>query len=262
LWGLGYFSLAPLPARFDPSTALDLRLPFVGAFLWVYLAGIVWIILPACLIRSRRRYRETASAYAIALLVAFICFALMPTATPSLRLQAATAAPGGWTGTALALLHRIDGPSNVLPSLHVALAWLAAHALVSPPALRSGMRSGLRSAPLTGHDGPSRGRARWRNGLCVLAAISISLSVCLTKQHAVADVAAGGLLAWAARRAAQQKWLALPRQWPSVIRVLMAKCSIFQDRHRPLGGPSEHALAPRFPPTTGGTLPAAPSEER
>lgn len=171
-WALGYFMagvwLHPAPV-FNPSSALDAAIPFAGLALWPYLFGIVWMGMPAVLLQSPALFRHTARSYALLIALSLLCFVLVPAAAPELRAQASTAGLDPLTAWALRQLHAIDPPRNLLPSLHVSLAALAACAL-------------------TRHD------FRWRLPSALVLA-TIVAAVCLSKQHTVADAAAGLLAA-------------------------------------------------------------------
>lgn len=172
-WALGYFMagvwLHPAPI-FNPSSALDAAIPFAGLALWPYLFGIVWMGMPAVLLRSPALFRHTAYSYALLITFSIVCFVLVPAGAPELRAQASTTGLDPLTAWTLRHLHAIDPPRNLLPSLHVSLAALAACALAR-------------------HD------ARWRLPAALVLA-TIVASVCLSKQHTVADAAAGLLAAW------------------------------------------------------------------
>lgn len=167
-WALGYFLLGAraLTVRtFDPSIPLDALIPFVGWAVWPYLLGVAAIGLPAVLIRSPALFRETAIAYAIVIGLSLLCFYLAPTEADSLRLQAAMAGLDDYTAVALSMLHAIDPATNLVPSLHVALASLAACALAREyPAMQAGV-----------------------TGLLVI----MIASVFMLKQHTIADALAG-----------------------------------------------------------------------
>lgn len=172
-WALGYFAagvwLHPAPV-FNPSTPLDAAIPFAGLALWPYLCAIVWMAMPAVLLQSPAQFRRTARSYALLIAFSILCFVLLPAEAPELRRQASAAGLDPLTAWALLRLHAIDPPRNLLPSLHVSLAALAACAL-------------------------ARANTRWRlPGALVLA--MIVASVCLSKQHTVADALAGLLAAW------------------------------------------------------------------
>src|SRR5690349_8545032 len=82
LWAVGYSTLgtAQRVSGLDPTTALDLLIPFAGWAVWAYLGGIAWIVAPAVLIRSAPLFERTAAAFLIAMIVSFACFAWAPAA--------------------------------------------------------------------------------------------------------------------------------------------------------------------------------------
>lgn len=172
-WALGYFAagiwLRPAPV-FNPWSSLDDAIPFAGLALWPYLCGIVWMGMPAVLLQSSALFRHTARSYALLIALSVMCFVLLPAEAPELRRQASAAGLDPLTAFALRHLHAIDPPRNLLPSLHVSLAALSAAAL-------------------------ARSDLRWRLPGGVALAVIVA-SVCLSKQHTVADAAAGLLAAW------------------------------------------------------------------
>jgi membrane-associated phospholipid phosphatase len=164
-WAAGYFTAqAYAVAVFDPMLPIDAMLPFVGAAVWPYVAGIGWIAAPLFLLRSRAALRAAARRYALALSVALACFYLVQTCAPALRPQV-QGGDDGASASLLRLLHSVDGPANLTPSLHVALSWLAADAL-------------------------SRHARRWGRPSFAIA-LAVTVSVMLCKQHTVIDVLAG-----------------------------------------------------------------------
>lgn len=170
-WAGGYFTVqAHATVAFDSTLPVDTLVPFVSAAVWLYLAGLGWIVSPLFLLRSRAELRLAARSYAFALALALLCFYLFQARAPGLRAEVQLLAnQQDWSMAALALLHAVDGPGNLVPSLHVGLSWLAADAL-------------------------TRGNARWRLPSLSIA-LAVTLSVLLCKQHTVLDVLAGLLLA-------------------------------------------------------------------
>lgn len=178
LWASGYFlvgSWAQTSPSFNPSTSLDIAIPFVGWAVWAYLFGIVWIVTPAIVVRSPDLFGQTAFAYFTVITFSFLCFFLVPTQTENLRSQASSIGVDHLTRWAIQTLHIIDPPTNLLPSLHVSLSTIATAAL-------------------------KRQYRGWERSLfCLLTVIIVS--VCMSKQHTIADVAGGlavGLTAWRA----------------------------------------------------------------
>ena len=176
-WALGYFTLgawAQTPGTFDPSFALDALIPFAGWAVWPYLLGIAWIALPAALIRSPLLFRQTAQAYALVMVLCFVCFVLVPAEAAGLRGQASTIGLDAVTAWAVRTLHAVDPDTNLLPSLHVSLATVAAFAL-------------LRQYPA------------WQTIIwSLLVVLVVVASVLVLKQHTIADAVAGLIVAFAA----------------------------------------------------------------
>jgi membrane-associated phospholipid phosphatase len=174
-WALGYFSLgtrAQPSGTFDPSIALDALIPFAAWAVWPYLLGIAWIALPAALICSPLLFRQTAEAYVFVMVLCFVCFVLVPAEAAGLRGQASSIGSDALTAWAVRTLYAVDPGTNLLPSLHVSLATVAACALV-------------------------RQYPAWRMIIWILLVVVIT-SVLVLKQHTIADAAAGLIVAFAA----------------------------------------------------------------
>ena len=167
---VGYYGSAWLTTsvpRRDPATGLDLLMPCVPAFVWVYLAGLFLPFAPLLLLPQRQLPRM-ALAYSALIGAAAISFLALPTDGAALR---ASCADPGW---ALLAVYRFDPPTNLFPSLHVGLPTLACLCL-------------------------KQADSRWTQVVAALAAAQ-ALAVCLVKQHVLADVMAGALFAWLAYR--------------------------------------------------------------
>lgn len=161
LWGVFYFGAAALSEGRAPRSAalaLDALIPCLPALTPLYLLGIVMPVLPAFLLPAERFF-ATWRAYAFAIAACALLFALLPVTTEALR--AACPVPGR---TLPALLRSIDPPVNAFPSLHVALAGLAALAL--------------------------RDQAVWGK-LALAHALLQAMVVLLVKQHQLLDVVGG-----------------------------------------------------------------------
>ncbi|MER2544589.1 MAG: phosphatase PAP2 family protein [Candidatus Accumulibacter phosphatis] len=142
--------------------ALDTIVPFVDWTVWIYLTQ--FLLLPSAIACARDDTDRSRTFYAmlLATVVASVIFLAWPT-----QIARETPAAAGLTGLAWRLLHLADPPANCFPSLHVALAVIAARAL-------------------------------WRRGAVVVAAIwpiLIAASTLSTRQHVASDVAGGVLLA-------------------------------------------------------------------
>jgi membrane-associated phospholipid phosphatase len=170
-WAIGYFGIAAhTTTTFDPSLDIDRRIPFVGWTVWVYTGGLLWIASPLVLVTDSRLFRRMAFAYLVGMAVSFLCFAVLPTAAPTLHAAATPSQLDSASAWALLTLHRLDATVNLLPSLHVTLSWLAAEAIWR-----------------------QHRKGRWA---CYCVAAAVTASVCLVKQHTVADVVCGLALAY------------------------------------------------------------------
>ena len=112
------------------------------------------------------------------MVLSFVCFVLVPAGAAGLRGQASTIGLDALTAWAIRTLHAVDPGTNLLPSLHVSLATVAACAL-------------LREYPA------------WQTVIWSLL-VAVLASVLVLKQHAIADAAAGLIVAFGAYRLAER----------------------------------------------------------
>jgi hypothetical protein len=174
----GYFGIGWLD---DPSRArslalpLDGRIPFVLGSVIVYWSVLALALLPIFCVRNAALFRRVALAYALATAASFACFLVLPVTSIGFRPDANVYADAGFAGWLLRLLHFLDPPLNLFPSLHLALATLAALAA-------------LRVWPALG-------------AFALVWTACILVAVCTTKQHYALDALAGLALAGAAHAA-------------------------------------------------------------
>ena len=152
-----------------PELALDRLLPLIPTWALVY--GTVYaflIVLPVFVVQQNEMIRRTVWAYITVWSVAYVCFLLYPTVAP----RPDTVTGDGFAVWGLRFLYEADPPYNCFPSIHVA------HSFVSALACHR-VHRGL--------------------GLVALScAALVGISTVFTKQHYVADVIAGIVLALAA----------------------------------------------------------------
>jgi hypothetical protein len=179
-FGVGWLATDPADAR-SLAIPLDAAIPFVLASVVVYWSILPMALLPVFVVADRDLFRRVALAYAVTITTALVIFVVFPVTSVGLRPDAPAFADSGFAGWLFRLLHFLDPPLNLFPSLHLALAFLAALA-----AVRAG--SALGAAAIV-----------WTLGIAV--------SVCTTKQHFAVDAIAGLALA-----AGVHRWLvASPR---------------------------------------------------
>lgn len=149
-----------------PAIRLDGIVPLQPGWVFVYAALYLFlIVVPVLVIRDEQHIRRTVRAYLFVWLCAYAVFIAYPTvASRPAKLEGS-----GFGVWGLELLYSADPPYNCFPSLHVA------HSFVSAlTCLRLHRPLGL---------------------LGCGAALLVSVSTILTKQHYVLDVAAGIVLA-------------------------------------------------------------------
>ena len=153
---------------FTPSLAIDQRIPLQAGWASVYLSQAVFTFLPLFVLRGVELRRRTVIAHLVVVLVAYASFLMFPTVGP----RPVQVVGDGFSAWMLRGLYDFDPPYNCFPSLHVAYSVLAGLACWR-------MHRGLGAAAMA-----------WAG--------AIALSTLFTRQHYVADVAGGIVLAWVA----------------------------------------------------------------
>ena len=152
-----------------PALALDRLLPLAPTWALVYGALYAFlIVLPVFVVQQEELIHRTVWAYLTVWTVAYTCFLLYPTVAP----RPDTVMGGGFAVWGLRFLYDADPPYNCFPSLHVAHSFVSALACY---------------------------RVHRTLGLVAVSCASlVAISTLFTKQHYVADLIAGILLALAA----------------------------------------------------------------
>jgi len=152
-----------------PALALDSAFPLQPT--WALIYGSLYaflIVLPVLVVRQHDHIQRTVFAYLTVWVVAYICFLVYPTVAP----RPTNVVGDGFAAWGLRFLYDADPPYNCFPSIHVA------HSFVSA---------------LTIH------RVHRKLAIAALfCAVLVALSTLYTKQHYVADIIAGVVLALAA----------------------------------------------------------------
>jgi membrane-associated phospholipid phosphatase len=149
-----------------PAIALDRAIPLQPVWALIYGALYLFLILlPVFVVREDEHLRRTVWAYLSVWITAYVCFLVYPTMAP----RGDTVVGDGFGVWGLRFLYGADPPYNCFPSLHVA------HSFVSA---------------LTCY------RVHREVGIVAIVSASlVAVSTLFTKQHYVADVVAGVLLA-------------------------------------------------------------------
>lgn len=173
LWTFGGYYLIGL--TYDPSQASSLRtplddaIPFLPVFMYAYEGVYTALLYPVFVVRCQRLFRRVAWAYFWVATVSLVIWAVFPVAATDLRPDVTHLDLSVFHCWGLRVNYALDPPLNLFPSLHVAIATLAA--LV-----------GYKARPLYGAFG-------------AVGAVLITLSTVFVKQHFVADGVAGIVLA-------------------------------------------------------------------
>jgi len=166
-WMVGYFltnHLSTARAGYSLSTPLDTAIPFEPGWLYIYLA--IWgvIFSPLAIIKSYHQLKQVVKGYVFSFSVSFTIFLLFP-----VKMTRPEAVGEGITLWGIRTLYSIDGPGNCFPSIHVAAIFFGA--LVS---LKLNRSFGV---------------------FLIVWSFLISLSTLFIKQHYLADIGGGILLA-------------------------------------------------------------------
>lgn len=168
-WGVLYFGAAhvtdPPTARIFDDTILA-RLPLVPAFTPVYLGVHVFSVVPYCVLPETRVLRRYLLGNLLLVSLSAIAWVTLPVRLDRPPFAADVSGFGAWL---LHSVYRFDPTTNCFPSAHCSVAVYAAIA--------------LRAAP--------RPIFLWG----IMTAVAICASTIFTKQHYLADVAMGAILA-------------------------------------------------------------------
>jgi membrane-associated phospholipid phosphatase len=167
------FIAAEIPGRavHVPALPVDRAVPLQPAWAIVYGALYLFLILlPVFVVRQDELLRRTVLAYLAVWVAAYVSFMAYPTVAP----RPAQLAGEGFGVWGLRILYDADPPFNCFPSLHVAHSFVSALACY---------------------------RVHRALGTTAVGCASlVALSTLFTKQHYVADVIAGALMAVVAYR--------------------------------------------------------------
>ena len=161
------------------STSLDLAIPFIPEFIWIYHTIIpVFLLTTIILIEKKEVFFSAMAAIGLVSLVMLVFYIFFPAPYPRQAFIDASL-----SDTLVKFTRMIDGAGNTFPSGHVTFAWLLAF-----------------SAGLSAY----AKRCKWIQPAYFMWAFLISISTLVLKQHFIVDVAFGLILALTAYHLAKR----------------------------------------------------------
>ena len=164
-----YFLIQSLieASQYDLSTSLDVQIPFIPRFIWIYHTILPVIFLTGILLFKRKDiFLGLILAIIFAGALMCISYIMFPSFYPREAIIGAST-PSEWL---LDITRSIDGPHNTFPSSHVTFAWLLVFFVR--------LSEYVQKKPLIQH-------------LYIVWAILISVSTLTLKQHFIVDVFSG-----------------------------------------------------------------------
>lgn len=187
VWAATYTAIAAWTSGMEThslDTALDRAIPFIPEFVFVYVFCYVLPFAPFVARIDGAHLRHMILAFCLTSAVTFACFLLFPVYCPRPKYEISTVATH-----LLSFEHAADRPVNNFPSFHVAVATLVYFG--------------------------ARYVSRFWNIALLCAAIGIAVSALCVKQHFLADVIAGYLLAFASWKLTEKRGASARRALPS-----------------------------------------------
>ena len=153
-------------------TSLDLKIPLIPEFVWVYHSFIPVLVLTMLgLIKSKRLFLSTLASLCIATIILSSFYVFLPAQYPRELWQTESHTLSEWL---LGLTRMIDGPGNCLPSGHNTFAWLLVLFVARSNCVK---------------------QYSWLKPAFFVWGVLISISTLVLKQHYVFDVISGIALA-------------------------------------------------------------------
>ncbi|HAA53446.1 MAG TPA: hypothetical protein DCE42_01740 [Myxococcales bacterium] len=167
LWIVGYFLMAWVSSHFDATrlqSPLDRWLPFVPIMNYPYILCYLVPLVPFFTLKSQKHLNRLIVTYVMMNLAAYCVFIAFPVETIRPHFEV-----NSFTTWLISVVYSADTSRNCFPSLHAATAWfIFLHV--------------------------NRASKIW-GGILFVAAIGISAGAVLIKQHYIADILFGAMLA-------------------------------------------------------------------
>jgi len=168
VWAAGYFAIAIIAEGETgytlPMPRWEHEIPFLPAFVWIYLTIYPLFLLPFLFIRNKEFFRLFSIAYITVMCVCYVVYIFYPVRflyRPPLVVDS-------FSSWALSIVYRWDNTWNCFPSMHVAMSLLAALTILEVHLVR-----GI---------------------LATLLTLAIAASTIFIKQHYILDVLASMVL--------------------------------------------------------------------
>ncbi|MDY4970225.1 MAG: phosphatase PAP2 family protein [Lachnospiraceae bacterium] len=155
--------------HYNMETAFDRMIPFWPPSAAIYLGCYIFWAVNYILI-ARQEKRKVCQFFAGDVLSRLICLAFF-LLIPTTNIRPAVDSTGVWNQV-MRLIYAVDAPDNLFPSIHCLVSWFC--------------YIGIRDC---------RGISAGYRGFSGIMAVLVCISTLLTKQHVIADVAGGILLA-------------------------------------------------------------------
>lgn len=163
VWSFGYFFIGQ---NIDPeqgislATPADERIPYVGLFIYPYLALYPLFLMPFFLVRDREFFRVFAWSYITVMVFCYLIFWNFPVTMYHPQIEVTD-----FTTWALSVLYGADPPVNCFPSMHAAMALMAALTIYAID--------------------------RVQGAFALFVTFMIGIAALLIKQHYIADILGG-----------------------------------------------------------------------
>lgn len=170
-----YFTIAALITtnEYNFLTPLDLKIPFIPEFIWVYHSFIPIIALSLIgLVKSKRIFLSAIGAFFTAMVILSLFYVFLPSYYPRDLWPTTTDTLSDWL---LNLTRAIDAPNNTLPSGHNTFCWMIAFFMIPTTCAK---------------------KYNWMLPIYFIWAALITTSTLVLKQHYIVDAIAGIILAF------------------------------------------------------------------
>ena len=159
-------ALAAHRTLIDMTTPLDRMIPFVPAWVLIYVACYAYWAVGYVIMARLNSWDTIMTGEVLAKLTCGICFLLLPTTNVRPEITGS-----GFTDWLMGLIYKMDPPLDLFPSIHCMESWICFRAVL-----------GQKKIP------------KWYQIFAGIFTLLVCLSTLFTRQHVIADVIGGILL--------------------------------------------------------------------